>query len=69
MKTKDAPGMDLESSYKAYISPSISRRDPTNAVQDECTCGGVGPDDKHTCTACMVYHRIIALNPNEKGQP
>jgi hypothetical protein len=28
------------------------------ATVAECTCGGVGPDDKHTCPACMVYHRL-----------
>lgn len=28
------------------------------AVNEECSCGGGGPTDPHTCPACMVYHRL-----------
>lgn len=29
-----------------------------NAVNEECTCGGNGPDDPNCCLACKVWHRM-----------
>ena len=29
-----------------------------DVTRDCCTCGGGGPDDPHTCPACMVWHRM-----------
>lgn len=37
------------------------------AVMNECTCGGGGPKDAHTCPACHVYHRL--LSPQTLPQP
>lgn len=28
------------------------------AVNEECSCGGCGPDDPQACQACMVWHRV-----------
>ena len=39
--------------------PRFSEIDITRAVNEECTCGGGGPDDSHTCQACKVYHRLV----------
>lgn len=50
----------------AGAQPTISERDLSNAVMQECSCGGGGPDDKHTCQACKVYHRLVTLRPNAK---
>ena len=32
----------------------------TEAVNACCTCGGGGPDDKHTCPACQVFHYLVS---------
>ena len=29
------------------------------AVNEECSCGGRGPDDPGVCPACMVYHHLF----------
>ena len=44
-------------------TPTISLRELSHAVTNECSCGGGGPDDPHTCGACLVYHRL-ANNTN-----
>ena len=35
-----------------------------HAVMAECTCGGGGPNDPHTCPACKVYHRLVTPRTN-----
>jgi len=45
---------------QSELQPTISLRQLTSAVMSECSCGGGGPDDKHTCQACKVYHRLRA---------
>lgn len=54
------------SGYAAELKPTISLRELNNAVMNSCSCGGGGPDDKHTCPACMVYHRLVTLRHNKK---
>lgn len=46
--------------------PIISKRELEHAVTLSCSCGGGGPDDQHTCPACLVYHRLIALKLKQK---
>lgn len=48
--------------------PRYSKMELIRAVNACCTCGGGGPAVKHTCPACMVYHRLVTLRANEKGQ-
>lgn len=38
--------------------PTYTERELTLAVNEECSCGGGGPEDEHTCQACRVYHRM-----------
>jgi len=45
--------------------PRYSHREISMAVMQCCTCGGGGPDDKHTCPACHVYHALATI-PNAK---
>lgn len=28
------------------------------AVNEECECGGLGPNDSGVCTACCIWHRV-----------
>jgi len=53
--------------YAADLQPTISLRELNNAVMNECSCGGGGPDDKHTCPACQVYHRLVTLRHNAEA--
>jgi hypothetical protein len=55
--------------YAADLQPTISLRELNNAVLNECSCGGGGPGDNHTCPACMVYHRLVTLRPNTQAEP
>lgn len=32
-----------------------------NAVNNACTCGGLGPNDPDACPACMVWHELKAV--------
>jgi len=50
------------------LQPTISLRELNDAVTNECSCGGGGPNDPHTCPACMVYHRLVTLRQNEKAE-
>jgi len=45
--------------------PRYSHREISMAVMQCCTCGGGGPDDKHTCPACHVYHALATI-PNDE---
>ncbi len=36
------------------------------AVNNQCTCGGGGPEDEHTCPACQVWHELVLLANKEK---
>ena len=45
----------------ADMLPTISLCELTNAVNAQCSCGGGGPNDKHTCPACHVYHRLVTV--------
>lgn len=36
----------------------ISERNLLEAVSEECSCGGSGPDDPKACPACKMYHWI-----------
>jgi hypothetical protein len=31
------------------------------AANEQCSCGGAGPDDPGACPACLYYHRVRAL--------
>ncbi len=31
-----------------------------SAINEECSCGGMGPRDPGVCAACRVWHRIRA---------
>ena len=31
------------------------------AVIAECTCGGGGPEDAHTCPACKMWQRLMKV--------
>lgn len=42
--------------------PRFSEMELTQSVNEECTCGGGGPEEKHTCPACKVYHRLMRHN-------
>jgi len=39
----------------------VSWRTIEDVTRDSCSCGGGGPDDPHTCSACMVWHRLKAM--------
>lgn len=39
----------------------------SQAVESECTCGGGGPADKHTCPACLVWHRLMTPAMSQHG--
>jgi hypothetical protein len=32
-------------------------------VNESCGCGGCGPNDPEVCPACMVWHRLVAVDP------
>jgi hypothetical protein len=52
----------------ATTKAEVSLRELNNAVTNECACGGGGPDDPHTCPACMVYHRLVTLRHNTQSE-
>jgi hypothetical protein len=33
----------------------------SQAANEQCTCGGMGPDDPGACPACLYYHRVREL--------
>ena len=45
------------------LKPTIAIRELSDAVLNECSCGGGGPECAHTCPACHVYHRLVSLAP------
>lgn len=53
--------------YVEDLKPTISVHDLNVAVTNECTCGGGGPEDKHTCPACQVWHRLVTLRKKEQA--
>lgn len=38
---------------------TFSFRQLLAAVNQSCSCGGRGPDDKEACPACEVWHRLM----------
>lgn len=51
----------------AELKSSIFTTDQlTHAVNANCTCGGGGPSDQHTCPACQVYHALTRQSLDEK---
>lgn len=62
----DNAGIDIESGWTEADPDEqvevLSPYDDTvldEAVRACCTCGGGGPEDPHTCPACMVFHYIV----------
>ena len=33
----------------------------SHVANERCSCGGGGPDDPHSCAACLYYHRVLDL--------
>lgn len=42
------------------MSVYVPWRRVVEATNDECTCGGLGPEDPGICVACGIYHRLKA---------
>jgi len=36
------------------------KRKVSMACNEECSCGGKGPNDPGVCQACMVYHHLFS---------
>lgn len=46
---------------KGQLNATQVEYDLIRAVNEECSCGGSGPNDPKACQACLVYHRFKAL--------
>jgi len=55
-------GLKIRALRAALSAPDPMRR-IEDVTRDCCSCGGGGPDDPHTCPACMVWHRMKGLTP------
>ena len=47
--------------------PSYTERDLAFITEDECSCGGKGPNDPGACTACRIWHRLTALKEGKES--
>jgi hypothetical protein len=51
----EKPGeRDPLTDFSATFAASALR----DAVNNSCTCGGMGPNDPGVCGACLVWHRL-----------
>ena len=50
---------EAEAQWNRRFDPTPSDYAIQLAVMEECTCGGGGPNDPHTCPACKMYHRLV----------